>query len=476
MRKHDVIVVGGGAAGLSAAIEAAGAGADVLVVEACAEPGGAAAVSGGGTFVAGSPLQRALGIDDSCELALGDWLRWGGEEVDAAWAERYVRRSLQDVFDWLAGLGVAWTDVHHHEGNTVPRWHAPRGGGAEVVRVLRAAADARGVRWRLGARVSELVLEHGAVTGVALEGGERLHARAVLVATGGFAGSAELVARHGPDAGEGSRVLLGGAPCAQGDGLALLTAAGAQVTGLDRLWLYPYGTPDDLDPSGLRGMAARGVRNEIWLNAAGRRFHDENARGGATGTRALLTQRPATCWSIFDDDEAALLTLTHPGYGTDEEPDRAAVRAFLDRSPFVHRGATLSELAHSIGLPADALVATVEAYNSAFARSPPRDDMGRDLQGLRPIDRPPYVALQYFPMARKCLGGVRTDASCRVQGERGPIAGLYAAGEVAGMAGGHINGRAALEGTMFGPSLFSGRVAGRAMTASRQGEPVLTSG
>ena len=80
-------------------------------------------------------------------------------------------------------------------------------------------------------------------------------------------------------------------------------------------------------------------------------------------------------------------------------------------------------------------------------------------------------------MARKCLGGVRTDLSCRVQGVTGgPIAGLYAAGEVAGMAGGHINGRAALEGTMFGPSLLSGRIAGRAMTAHAAGERLLTSG
>jgi predicted oxidoreductase len=476
MREQEVIVVGGGAAGLSAAIEAADAGAQVLILEACAELGGAAAVSGGGTFVADSPLQRALGIEDSCELALDDWLRWGGEEADAAWAERYVRRSREDVFDWLAGLGVVWVQVHLHEGNAVPRWHAPRGGGADVVRSLVAAAGERGVRWRTGARVSRLVMQDGAVSGVEVDG-ERLAAYAVLVATGGFTASAELVARHGPDPGEGGRVLLGGAPSATGDGLDLLGDAGAAFAELDRLWLYPYGTPDDLDPSGLRGLAVRGLRNEIWVNAAGRRFHDESARGGATGTRALLAQRPATCWSVFDSGEAALLTLTHPGYGTDEEPDRAAVQAFLARSPFAHRASTLEELARLAGLPGEQLAATVHAYNDAFARDPPRDEHGRDLDGLRPIDRPPYVALQYFPLARKCLGGVRTDLSCRVQGDGGePIAGLFAAGEVAGMAGGHINGRAALEGTMFGPSILSGRLAGRAMAALRGGDRVLTSG
>jgi predicted oxidoreductase len=466
------IVVGGGAAGLSAAVDAAQAGGRVLVLEACDRPGGAAALSGGGTFVADSPLQRSLGIEDSVELALQDWLRWGGDEADAAWAERYVRRSREDVFDWLAGLGVAWYAVYLHEGNAVPRWHAPRGGGAEVVRVLVAAAEARGVEIRTGARAEALLYDGAAVTGVVVDG-EELTADAVLVATGGFTGSAELVARHGPDA----RVLLGGAPSATGDGLSLLEAVGAQFTALDRLWLYPYGTPDDLDPTGLHGMAVRGVRNDIWVNGDGVRFHDENARGGATGTPALLAQRPPTCWSIFDADEARLLTLTHPGYGTDEEPDRAAVAAFLARSPFARAGATIEELGQATGIPGPQLAATVAAYNGAFGRDPPRDDLGRDLTGLRPIDRPPYVALQFFPMARKCLGGVRTDLSCRVQGaDGGPIAGLFAAGEVAGMAGGHINGRAALEGTMFGPSLFSGRIAGRAMSAQRRGERLLTSG
>ncbi len=85
----------------------------------------------------------------------------------------------------------------------------------------------------------------------------------------------------------------------------------------------------------------------------------------------------------------------------------------------------------------------------------------KPLKTSKAFDTPPYYAVQIFPLARKNFGGVKTDLQCRVLDKHfEPIAGLYAAGEVAGMAGGHINGRAGLEGTMLGPSLFSGRVAG----------------
>jgi predicted oxidoreductase len=86
---------------------------------------------------------------------------------------------------------------------------------------------------------------------------------------------------------------------------------------------------------------------------------------------------------------------------------------------------------------------------------------GKSLKQSKTFDTPPYYAIQIFPLARKNFGGVKTDLRCRVLSKYfEPIPGLYAAGEVAGMAGGHINGKAGLEGTMLGPSIFSGRVAG----------------
>ena len=102
--------------------------------------------------------------------------------------------------------------------------------------------------------------------------------------------------------------------------------------------------------------------------------------------------------------------------------------------------------------------ATTRPASRGSRREP---EFGKPLKSSKAFDTPPYYAVQIFPLARKNFGGVKTDLQCRVLDKHfEPIAGLYAAGEVAGMAGGHINGRAGLEGTMLGPSIFSGRVAG----------------
>ncbi len=104
----------------------------------------------------------------------------------------------------------------------------------------------------------------------------------------------------------------------------------------------------------------------------------------------------------------------------------------------------------------------MERYNTAFEQGRETEpEFGKSLKLSKKFDTPPYLAIQIFPLARKNLGGIKTDIRCRVLDRHAaPIQGLYAAGEVAGMAGGHINGRAGLEGTMLGPSIFSGRVAG----------------
>lgn len=125
----DVIVVGSGGAGLAAALDALDQRATVAIVEREPEMGGATAISGGGCFFSATPLQEEKGIEDTTELALAEWLRWGQGSADEEWARFYIENTCDALFHWLAGLGVHWDAVNHQEGNSVPRWHHPQGGG-----------------------------------------------------------------------------------------------------------------------------------------------------------------------------------------------------------------------------------------------------------------------------------------------------------------------------------------------------------
>ena len=220
----DIVVVGAGAAGLSAAVEAAHAGLDVILLEASPEYGGAAAMSGGGCCMVATPLQAAHEIEDSVELALRDWAAFGGPTADLEWARLYLERSCQDLFMWTSELGVVWEEVRFHEGNSVPRWHRPQGGGAAIMTALRAATQGLPIEWRLSTPAARLLLKEGAICGVEATppgGQEMIRCQTAVVATGGFVNSPEMLRQHVPDMGSGSRLLCGGAPQATGGGHSL---------------------------------------------------------------------------------------------------------------------------------------------------------------------------------------------------------------------------------------------------------------
>ncbi len=257
-------------------------------------------------------------------------------------------------------------------------------------------------------------------------------------------------------------MLEGSGRGSTGSGHKLVRQAGGYLTHMDHIWFYVYATPDYRDPAQRRGLVFRLVPGYIWVNQQGRRFHNEAMSGGNSASPALMAQSPRHAWAIMDTPMTATMEVADPYYRDGDKVVRAKVVELLDNSPFIRKADTLAELAKKMEVDVPTFLATVERYNKACAqRLESEPEFGKPLKSSKAFDTPPYYAVQIFPLARKNFGGVKTDLQCRVLDKHfEPIAGLYAAGEVAGMAGGHINGRAGLEGTMLGPSIFSGRVAG----------------
>jgi flavocytochrome c len=462
----DIAIIGAGGAGVAAGIEARDAGARAIAFEQGSELGGAAIISGGGCLIVGSPLQKENGIHDTPDLAFKDWIAWGGPSADAVWARYYIEHTLHDLYHWAEGLGVKWVDLKVQEGNSVLRWTRAERNGLGLMTHLIEGFRNKGGEIVPETEITGLSLDDGRVTG--LEGrsartGEpvTVRSKAVVVATGGFNSNLEMVLEFSP-ALRNHRVLEGSGRGSNGSGHRLIRQVGGYLTHMDHIWFYVYATPDYRDPAQRRGLVFRLVPGNIWVNQQGRRFHNEALSGGNSASPALMAQSPRHAWAIMDTPMTATMEIADPYYRDGDKVVRAKVKELLDNSPFIRKADTLSALAERMDVDVPAFLATVERYNKACEqRLDTEPDFGKPLKSSKAFDTPPYYAVQIFPLARKNFGGVKTDLQCRVLDKHfDPIAGLYAAGEVAGMAGGHINGRAGLEGTMLGPAIFSGRVAG----------------
>ena len=462
----DIAIIGSGGAGMAAGIEARDAGASAIAFEKASELGGATIISGGGCSIVGTPLQKQGGIHDTPDLAFDDWVEWGGPSVDQIWARYYIEHSLHDLYHWAEGLGVKWVELRPHEGNTVARWTRAEGNGLGLTTPLIDGFRARGGEIVANTEITRIKLDNDRVVGIEgidTETGETVDVacKVVVVSTGGFNSNLDMIHEVRPDLAN-QRILEGSGRGSTGSGHKLVRQMGGHFAHMDHIWFYAYATPDYLDPNRRRGLVCRRIPGYIWVNQQGHRFHNEARSGGNSASPALMAQTPRHAWAIVDTAMKAGLEIADPDYRSGDRVNRQKIEELLDNSPFIHQAGTLAGLAEKIGVDVPAFLDTVERYNKACEQGLASEpEFGKPLESSKRFDTPPYYAIQFFPLARKNFGGIKTDIRCRVLDKHfEPIQGLYAAGEVAGMAGGHINGSAGLEGTMLGPSIFSGRVAG----------------
>jgi len=462
-RDMDVIVIGSGAAGLSAALAAHEAGAErILVAESEGVVGGSSRLSGGLMMGAGTRYQRAQGIDDDWEALFHDYMTLNMWQVEAGVVERLTQRA-GDAVEWLGDLGVEFYDQLVFGGDeTKPRVHCPIGRGQAVIDVLTRHCRDRGIEIALGQRVDRLLVENGEVTGIAV-GDDTITAASVIIASGGFGASEEKRSEYFPSVFDTGWSYYIGADGARGDAIDFTRGVNAQLTGFDRGLRLLHTDFDKMYEAYIPGWLTL-------INRHGHRFCNETAPYGIMD--GLLHAQGDVAFAIFDHRslvEATELGVARykqhiPGSTKKQSPHwNLDVIDLMLKEGKVHKRDTLAELAESMHIPAGALEATVERINELAAVGEDRDYV-KDPKFLEPISDGPFYAVEVRP-ATCCFTafGVRIDRDAQVLDENGRvISGLYAAGEVCG---GVIGPRYVGSGNSYGNCVTMGRVAGQSAAA-----------
>jgi uncharacterized protein len=446
VENSDLIIVGAGLAGLSAALEAGRSGAKVLVIDEASIFGGHAIMSEGELNIIDSPFQRSEGIQDSPDLAYTDFTKWG-EDNDPGWVRYYVEHSKVEIFDWVTAMGVTFHGITPHEGSGVPRNHLTDGRGLGLVRpIYLEALKNSNITFRWNIEVTSLLSEHAAVHGIRgrnlrTNQDSEYRAKAVILATGGFQSNNALALANWPARLPKPPVLLAGSGVnSKGSGLKLATDVGAALFHLDHQWNYVNGLPDPRYPGMQRGLSIS--VGGVLVNNKGVDF-GQKGLSDAEWFAVAVSQPGSTYWQLFDDKQKQNFWVS----GTDWANPATIQRVLFDDPSLIKRASTLAELAQTTGLPVDPLTKSVTEYNEDHKTK---------------IQTPPFYAAQLFPLARKSMGGISIDHQARVLNTNAKaIPGLYAAGEATGEA--NINGKQALEGTFLGPAIITGRMAARAV-------------
>lgn len=442
-KDYDVVVIGAGGAGLSAAISAAQSGAKVIVVEKMAMIGGNTVRATGGINAAGTEFQAKAGIADSVESFYKDAMKGGYEKNDPVLVRKLAEESAGSVA-WLTSLGADLSDVGRLAGASFNRAHRPAGGGKvgpEIVRALDATiVKTAGVTVYTKTRATAILKgKSGAVTGVkviAADGREYdIRAKAVVVATGGFGANNDMAASYVPS-------LKGFAttnhPGATGDGILLAEAAGAVLVDMKEIQTHPTHAPDkEMITEAVRGNGA------ILVSKEGSRFVDELATRDVVSA-AVLAQTGKTAFLVFDQSIRASLKAIE-GYA---------------KLGIVVEGDSPEALAAKIGSDPARLAATLAAYNGFVAAKKDAEFGRADMP--RAVAVGPFYAIEITPAVHHTMGGVKIDAEARAISASGaPIAGLWAAGEVTG----GVHGGNRLGGNALADIVTFGRIAGSGAAA-----------
>lgn len=450
----DVVVVGAGAAGLSAGLKAVQDGKNVIILEKMGVIGGASAMAGSGTMATGSTWQKEDGYEDSPEQLVEDMMENGHNKNDRATVELFAN-TIGEAFDWLVDENGA--AVPYQRSSEPTRSYSGVGRGAGVCQSLCDKFLAEGGTLLLNTPATALIINDGAVTGVMAEGEGKaytINAKAVVLASGGYGANDELV----PD--EYKAFVYAGHAGAEGDAIAMVEPLDADLINMDLIntqpnsMILPSGLGQYCNPGVSRAYAAGG----FMVNQDGERFFNEQANAWdlmqamkANDAQYLIMDQAA-----FDGFNAG---MTGSKIYTMEDVETWLADDY-EGQPVMKTAATLEELADKLGISADALSASAQAFNEAAA-SGSADEFGRTPAAAQ-SEEGPYYALEMHIRYYASLGGLHINDGMQVLNtQQEAIPGLYAAGEVVG----GLEGDVYMGGTLFGWAIASGYEAGIAAAA-----------
>lgn len=433
-KPYDVVVIGSGGAGLSAAIQAHDDGARVLIVEKMPTIGGNTIKASAGMNAAETRFQRVKGIEDSKALFYAETLKGGKNKNNPQLLQRFVENAPEAI-EWLATRGIMLNDITTTGGMSIDRTHRPRDGsavGGYLISGLVRNVTRRGIDVMLDTSVDEILLTEGEVSGVRLLNDEQeqitVQTRSVVVATGGFSANSAMVVKYRPDL---AGFVTTNHKGATGGGIALLEQIGAGTVDMGEIQIHPTVEQNTsyLISESIRGGGA------ILVNQQGNRFFNEmETRDKVSASIIALPEHYA--YIVFDEHVRA---------------KNKAADEYIAKG-FVTSASSPRALAAKLGMDEHAFLATLERYNG-FVEKQHDDDFGRTTALRNPINEGPFHAIRIAPGVHHTMGGVTITTEAEVLNtEQQAIPGAYAAGEVVGgiHGGNRIGGNAVADIIIFG--------------------------
>ena len=448
---YDVVVIGAGGAGFSAAITARNAGANVVLLEKMPAVGGNSLISGAEMNVAKNWVQPKLGInDDSPELHAQDTFKGGDGKGDMKVINVMTHEAL-DAAKWCRDyLGVRFEDDnlfffggHSRKRALIPVGHT----GTEFIAKFQAKADELGIPVITNMKAEELIKDKdGRVVGVkaTMDGSEyTFNAKGgVVLATGGFGANPEMVKKYNPKIDE--RFKTTDAPGTTGEALYMAERAGAQLVNMGYIQTYPICDPIS---GAIELIADARFDGAIMLNQEGKRFVEELQRRDVL-SEAILNQTGRYCWVLWNDKIGSISNTVKAHANEYEAFTKQGIMTTCD---------DLKCIADFTKIPFDQLQKTVKRVSDMAGKGNDKDFNHR--AGLMDMQQGKYYVIKAVPSTHHTMGGVRINEKAEALTAEGKvIPGLWAAGEVTGV----THGTNRLGGNAYTDIIVFGRIAGEA--------------